>query len=156
MLKGQPVLEIKNVTKTFNTSDNKILTACNDISLEFEEGKILGIVPKSYIPNYSEFYEKRWFTAAAMLTDELVALPFQENIPFGTNLIFAAGDYKFGIEICEDLWVTIPPSSYLSLLGANILSIELALLNKSFPIPNLLSSPSIITISLSFHIFLIN
>lgn len=43
-----------------------------------------------------------------MLTDELVALPFQENIPFGTNLIFAAGDYKFGIEICEDLWVTIP------------------------------------------------
>ena len=44
MLKGQPVLEIKNVTKTFNTSDNKILTACNDISLEFEEGKILGIV----------------------------------------------------------------------------------------------------------------
>ena len=85
------------------------------------EGKILGIVPKSYIPNYSEFYEKRWFTAAAMLTDELVALPFQENIPFGTNLIFAAGDYKFGIEICEDLWVTIPPSSYLSLLGANII-----------------------------------
>ena len=47
MLKGQPVLEIKNVTKTFNTSDNKILTACNDISLEFEEGKILGIVGES-------------------------------------------------------------------------------------------------------------
>ena len=47
MLKGQPVLEIKNVTKTFNTSDNKILTACNDISLEFEEGKILGIVGDS-------------------------------------------------------------------------------------------------------------
>lgn len=85
------------------------------------EGKILGIVPKSYIPNYSEFYEKRWFTAAAMLTDELVTLPFQENIPFGTNLIFVAGDYKFGIEICEDLWVAIPPSSYLSLLGANII-----------------------------------
>ena len=47
MLKGQPVLEIKNVTKTFNTSDNKILTACNDISLEFEEGKILAIVGES-------------------------------------------------------------------------------------------------------------
>ena len=84
-------------------------------------GKILGIVPKSYIPNYSEFYEKRWFTEAAMLIDESLTLSFQENIPFGTNLIFCAGDYKFGIEICEDLWVTIPPSSYLSLLGANII-----------------------------------
>lgn len=85
------------------------------------EGKILGIVPKSYIPNYSEFYEKRWFTEAAMLIDETVNLQFQNDIPFGTNLIFACGDYKFGIEICEDLWVTIPPSSYLSLLGANII-----------------------------------
>ena len=85
------------------------------------EGKILGIVPKSYIPNYSEFYEKRWFTSAAMLVDETVDLPFQDNIPLGTNLLFTAGDYKFGIEICEDLWVTIPPSSYLSLLGANII-----------------------------------
>ena len=85
------------------------------------EGKILGIVPKSYIPNYSEFYEKRWFTEAAMLIGETVNLPFQNDIPFGTNLIFACGDYKFGIEICEDLWVTIPPSSYLSLLGANII-----------------------------------
>ena len=85
------------------------------------EGKILGIVPKSYIPNYSEFYEKRWFTEAAMLIGETVNLPFQNDIPFGTNLIFACGDYKFGVEICEDLWVTIPPSSYLSLLGANII-----------------------------------
>ncbi len=85
------------------------------------EGKILGIVPKSYIPNYSEFYEKRWFTSAAMLVDETVDLPFQDNIPLGTNLLFTAGDYKFGIEICEDLWVTIPPSSYLSLLGSNII-----------------------------------
>ena len=85
------------------------------------EGKILGIVPKSYIPNYSEFYEKRWFTQGASIIDQKVNLPFQEDIPFGTNLIFTAGDYKFGIEICEDLWVTIPPSSYLSLAGANII-----------------------------------
>ena len=53
--------------------------------------------------------------AAAMLVDETVDLPFQDNIPLGTNLLFTAGDYKFGIEICEDFWVTIPPSSYLSL-----------------------------------------
>lgn len=85
------------------------------------EGKILGIIPKSYIPNYTEFYEKRWFTDAFNLTDRKVDLAFQKNIPFGTNLIFNSGDVKVGIEICEDLWVVIPPSSYLSLAGANII-----------------------------------
>lgn len=85
------------------------------------EGDILGIVPKSYIPNYSEFYEKRWFTQGVNITDQKVNLSFQKDIPFGTNLIFNARDYKFGVEICEDLWVTIPPSSYLSLAGANII-----------------------------------
>ena len=84
-------------------------------------GKVLGIVPKSYIPNYSEFYEKRWFTEGASLVDEIINLPFQDTVPFGVNLIFSAGDCKFGIEVCEDLWVTIPPSSYLSLMGANII-----------------------------------
>jgi NAD+ synthase (glutamine-hydrolysing) len=84
-------------------------------------GQILGIIPKSYIPNYSEFYEKRWFTPGLNLTDKTVVLPFQRNIPFGTNLIFASGSFKFGFEVCEDLWVTIPPSSFLSLNGANII-----------------------------------
>lgn len=97
---------------------NNVLYNCGCLIFD---GKILGIVPKSYIPNYSEFYEKRWFTEASMLIDETIALSFQENIPFGTNLIFCAEDCKFGVEICEDLWVTIPPSSYLSLLGANII-----------------------------------
>lgn len=85
-------------------------------------GSILGIVPKSYIPNYTEFYEKRWFTEGLGLTNSYVNLSFQENIPFGTDLIFTSGEYRFGFEVCEDLWVTIPPSSYLSLLGANIIS----------------------------------
>ena len=97
---------------------NNVLYNC---AIMIFNGRILGIVPKSYIPNYSEFYEKRWFTEGVNLIDEIINLPFQENIPFGTNLIFAAGDYKFGVEICEDLWVTIPPSSYISLLGANII-----------------------------------
>ena len=97
---------------------NNVLYNC---AIMIFNGRILGIVPKSYIPNYSEFYEKRWFTEGVNLIDEIINLPFQENIPFGSNLIFAAGDYKFGVEICEDLWVTIPPSSYLSLLGANII-----------------------------------
>lgn len=85
------------------------------------DGKILGIVPKSYIPNYSEFYEKRWFTEGINLTGKYTNLTFQTGIPFGTDLIFSCGDYKFGVEICEDLWTVIPPSSYLSLMGANII-----------------------------------
>ncbi|AOR23127.1 NAD(+) synthase [Clostridium taeniosporum] len=85
------------------------------------KGKILGIVPKSYIPNYSEFYEKRWFTEGLSLETQEIDLPIQKNVPFGTNLIFSSQIANFGVEICEDLWVTIPPSSYLSLLGAHII-----------------------------------
>ncbi|HCW52675.1 MAG TPA: NAD(+) synthase [Clostridium sp.] len=85
------------------------------------KGTVLGIVPKSFIPNYSEFYEKRWFTEGVNIQDDTLDLPFQKNIPFGTNLIFSSNIAKFGFEICEDLWVTVPPSSYLSLMGAHII-----------------------------------
>lgn len=85
------------------------------------EGEILGIVPKSFIPNYTEFYEKRWFTEGVGLIDKEIDLFFQKNIPFGTNLIFTCGDFRFGFEVCEDLWTVIPPSSYLTLMGANII-----------------------------------
>ena len=85
------------------------------------KGKVLGIVPKSYIPNYSEFYEKRWFTEGVNVKNRTIDLDFEEDVPFGTDLIFSCGTYKFGFEICEDLWVTIPPSSNLSLMGANII-----------------------------------
>ena len=85
------------------------------------KGKILGIVPKSYIPNYSEFYEKRWFTEGLNITSKTVDFSFQKDVPFGTNLLFSCDNFTFGVEICEDLWVTIPPSSYLALMGANII-----------------------------------
>lgn len=97
---------------------NNILYNCAYLIFE---GTILGIVPKSYIPNYSEFYEKRWFTEGINIIDKKVNLSFQKDIPFGTNLIFSSDPLKFAVEICEDLWVTIPPSSYLSLAGANII-----------------------------------
>lgn len=84
-------------------------------------GSVLGIVPKSYIPNYSEFYEKRWFSLGLDIQDKLADLPFQKTVPFGTNIIFKCGSFRFGFEVCEDLWVTIPPSSHLSLAGANII-----------------------------------
>ena len=85
------------------------------------KGKVLGIVPKSYIPNYSEFYEKRWFTEGMDVKNRTIDLDYQEDVPFGVDLIFTCGNLKFGFEICEDLWVTIPPSSNLSLMGANII-----------------------------------
>ncbi|MBD5203282.1 MAG: NAD(+) synthase [Bacteroidales bacterium] len=94
-------------------------------------GKILGIVPKIHIPNYSEFYEKRWFASGAdkpmrllNLSDSLtgfdVASRFSE-VPFGTNLIFAVDGVKFGVEICEDLWMPSPPSGNLCRMGADLI-----------------------------------
>ncbi|HEY5562861.1 MAG TPA: NAD(+) synthase [Clostridiaceae bacterium] len=85
------------------------------------KGKILGIIPKSYIPNYTEYYEKRWFTEGLGLINKVISLPYQKDIPFGCDIIFSYKDINFGFEICEDLWVTIPPSSYLSLGGAQII-----------------------------------
>ncbi|EJX02175.1 glutamine-dependent NAD+ synthetase [gut metagenome] len=85
-----------------------------------QKGKILGIAAKTYLPNYKEFAEKRWFTSALDLTAETVRLCGQ-TVPIGANLLFETSDTTFGIEICEDLWATIPPSSQLALRGAEIL-----------------------------------
>ncbi len=83
-------------------------------------GKILGVVPKKYIPNHKEFYEKRWFSPYVDFTCTEISL-LGKTVPFG-NLIFTSSlGYRLGIEICEDLWSVIPPSSELALSGANIL-----------------------------------
>ena len=73
-------------------------------------GKILGVVPKTYLPNYKEFYEQRWFAPSAATNDTLVHLCAQ-MVPFGRNLLFHTQKTCFGIEICEDLWAPVPPSS---------------------------------------------
>ena len=85
-----------------------------------QKGKVLGVVPKTYLPNYKEFYEQRWFTSALQIAETSVRLCGQ-IIPMGTNLLFETSDTIFGIEICEDLWSTIPPSSTLALQGAEII-----------------------------------
>ena len=85
-----------------------------------QKGKVLGVVPKTYLPNYKEFYEKRWFTSAVDVSGTNVRLCGQV-VPMGANLLFEMADTTFGIEICEDLWATIPPSSSLALQGAEIL-----------------------------------
>lgn len=92
-------------------------------------GKMLGIVPKTFIPNYNEFYEKRWFSSAAQLKIKLVNASEMElycatdyEIPVGTDLIFTINNQvSFGIEICEDLWTPLPPSTKLALNGAELI-----------------------------------
>lgn len=87
-------------------------------------GKILGIVPKTYIPGYKEFYEERWFASAHDLDDRETEL-FGYKIPIGTDILFKAKNYPdavLGVEICEDLWVPIPPSSFQTLRGATIIA----------------------------------
>jgi NAD+ synthase (glutamine-hydrolysing) len=83
-------------------------------------GQVCGIVPKSFLPNYREFYELRHFRAASK-SDPATLCIGPHQVPFGTDLLFVRGEATIGIEICEDLWMPIPPSSQASLAGANVL-----------------------------------
>ena len=87
-------------------------------------GRILGITPKTYLPNYREFYEKRQFTSGRDAVSREVLL-LGERVPFGSDLIFDAvnvDDFSLHIEICEDVWTPIPPSTYAALAGATVLA----------------------------------
>jgi len=86
-------------------------------------GKIQGVVPKSYLPNYGEFYEARQFSTGDYAVDTEVEL-FGERVPFGAALLFQVANlplFKFHVEICEDVWVPVPPSSFAALAGASVL-----------------------------------
>jgi NAD+ synthase (glutamine-hydrolysing) len=86
-----------------------------------QNGKILGIVPKTYLPNKKEFYEKRQFTTGRDITRTTVDL-LDEEVPFGVDLLFTdKADMTFGVEICEDLWAVTPPSNHMASNGANLL-----------------------------------
>ncbi len=85
-----------------------------------QKGRVLGVVPKTYLPNYKEFYEQRWFSSGIHHT-ACVSLCGQDDIPLSTRLIFDTPHCKFGIEICEDVWAPVPPSCLLALNGAEII-----------------------------------
>lgn len=85
-----------------------------------QKGKILGLVPKTYLPNYKEFYEQRWFTSSVVHPDSTIVICGQQP-RLSRNLLFHTSSCVFGIELCEDLWAPIPPSSELALKGAEIL-----------------------------------
>ncbi len=113
--------EIKNKTKELNIifiigaplwHKNRLYNC----ALILQRGEILGAVPKSFLPEHKEFYEKRWFTEGRDIKNETIEIN-REKIPFGVDLIFNK-EAPFGVEICEDLWTTIPPSSYQAINGA--------------------------------------
>lgn len=113
------------------------------------KGKILGIVPKTYVPNYSEFYEKRWFQSSSNLISQEVTI-LNQIVPIGTNILFKDKEVCFGIEICEDLWCVNPPSNNHALHGANIifnLSSSNEIIGKYSYRKNLVSMQSAKTIS---------
>ena len=91
-----------------------------NVGVAVNYGKILGVVPKTFLPNYNEFYDKRWFSSPRELTSDTIELCGQD-VPVGTDLIFQTPDFNFAIEICEDLWTPLPPSSIHSLYGAEVI-----------------------------------
>ena len=86
----------------------------------FTQGRVLGVVPKVCIPDYGEFYEARWFASGAGITEEHISVAGQQA-DFGADLTFEVNGAEFGVEICEDLWTAIPPSSQLALNGAKVI-----------------------------------
>ncbi|WP_086608281.1 NAD(+) synthase [Erythrobacter donghaensis] len=86
-------------------------------------GQVLGVVPKSFLPNYREFYEKRHFAHGRGCTDLWIGVAGEE-VPFGTDLVFAAANlpgFRFGVELCEDFWAPVPPGMQAAMAGALIL-----------------------------------
>lgn len=99
--------------------DNGILYNC---AVVLGDGRIQGIVPKSYLPNYNEFYEKRWFTSGHGITKREIPLDAGGySIPFGTDLLFDINDTTVGVEVCEDGWAAISPGTHAALQGAEVI-----------------------------------
>ena len=87
-------------------------------------GKLLGVAPKTYLPNYREYYEQRYFAPADFAVTTHLHLLGQKDVPFGNKLLFEVEDqpaFRFFVEVCEDLWTPVPPSSYAALAGATVL-----------------------------------
>jgi NAD+ synthase (glutamine-hydrolysing) len=95
-----------------------------NVAAVLHRGQVVGIVPKSYLPNYREFYEKRHFSAARQAIVGTVELD-GHDVPFGTDLLFEISslpDLVIGVEICEDLWAPLPPSTFAAMAGATVIA----------------------------------
>ena len=116
-----------------------------------QSGQLLGIIPKTYLPNYAEFYEKRWFASAQDLNPTVFYFAGTSvSVSAEAKLFVTTNDMKFGVEICEDVWAPIPPSNNLALSGADIifnLSASNELIGKHAYLKSLLAQQSARTIS---------
>ena len=113
------------------------------------KGKILGMIPKTYLPNYKEFYEKRWFTSGIDVASGSLLICGQQ-VPLNQYILFRTPSCTFGVEICEDVWAPIPPSCYMAMHGAEIifnLSADNDLVGKYTYLQSLLAQQSARTIS---------
>ena len=97
-------------------TENRLINA----AVAFQKGKILGVVPKTYLSSYKEFQEERWFTSSLELSKNEIRIG-EHYYPMSSMMLFEAGEVCVGVEICEDVWVPVPTSSWLAMHGANIL-----------------------------------
>ena len=125
---------LRRIVQTTNDTDSAVAVGAPlviggqlyNCAVMMSHGRVDGIAVKTFIPTYNEYYEKRWFSSAAELkvsfvsSDEL-GLDGDYDIPVGNNLIFNYSGVKVGVEICEDLWAPLPPSTLLTLAGAEVI-----------------------------------
>jgi NAD+ synthase (glutamine-hydrolysing) len=131
LLRGvrEAITEIQTASEKINTiivTGAPLQVNCRlfNCAVVFYKGKILGVAVKSYLPNYREFYEARQFTPASHSFSSQIELAGQKNIPFGADIIFKVSNlnnFSFFLELCEDLWVPVPPSSFAAMAGATVI-----------------------------------
>lgn len=119
------LIDLKNFTEEKQTTiivglPLRLLNRMYNCAAVISYGKILGIVPKTHIPNYNEFYESRWFSDGISTASDSIRID-GVDIPFGSDILFEVENVLFGVELCEDLWVPIPPSSEMAIAGADII-----------------------------------
>ena len=100
----------------------RIGSALYNCAMVMTRGEVVGISVKTYLPNYNEFYEKRWFTPANPTMPATLSYGGREPVPFGTDILYNVYGALVGIEICEDAWAPIPPSCRLTLSGATVIA----------------------------------
>ena len=119
LIDSTKLLDIISIIGAPIVCDNQLFNC----GVVINKGEILGVVPKTYIPNYGEFYEKRWFSTSNTLTSKTINL-FGKEVPIGIDLVFRDindSKFTFGIEICEDLWSPKAPSVEAALNGATMI-----------------------------------
>jgi NAD+ synthase (glutamine-hydrolysing) len=96
-------------------------SALYNCAVVLADGRVRAAIPKTYLPNYNEFYEKRWWSVLPADANGLTANICGEEVPFGTDVLLQVGDAVVGVEICEDMWTPIPPSCRAALAGAEVI-----------------------------------